>query len=90
MKRCNTTDLLHLNGEARRLGLNRQLDPDALDRLVDPGGWHVLSPVLVHDDDHVRCAVYVKLVNQEVPAMGFLDVTLDQFNGLIDAEAAAQ
>lgn len=93
MKVVNTPGLLELARAAERAGYNRQLDLKELRREVDPFGTHVLEAWMVHGhaagvqvEDHLRCKVYIKAKDQDLPAEAWLDVPFDRYNALADAE----
>lgn len=85
----DTKELLRLNDAAINAGYNRTLDPDALVKMVDIDGRHVVAPLLIHEnkggvrtDPHMRCSVMIKTTGSMTPFTAFLDIDLDAFNKL--------
>lgn len=80
---ANTSALKQLNRLAIKHELNRSLEPDWLERRLDPDGYHLLVLMLpFHNDaDHHRCMVMMKVKGQEEPVEGWLDVFDDDWHG---------
>lgn len=94
--RCaNTIDMLTLYGTARKLDLNRNLEPATVAAL-DTRGVHVLTLILVdHQADasrglpvHHRTSTLLKLRDSEKPHAVFLDVTDEQWQRLMTLREA--
>lgn len=88
----NTSDLMSLITEGNRLGLNRQLDADAVGSDADPRGVHVLSMLLPFHQaynpfpDHHRVQVYVKVKGSMEPVVAVMDITDEKWDRLTRAE----
>lgn len=82
----NTADMLHLIGEAKRHGFNRQMnevEPDTL----DPEGVHVSYFDMPHNEDfaavpHMRTLWYVKVRDTDEPVHGSLDIRNEEWRAL--------
>lgn len=89
----STAVLCALVDQGRQAGWGRVPD-DTWCEGLDPEGWHVLTPVIVHDDAdpfaeaavrgpaHVRCLVYAKTREQAEPQVTMLDVDVDRLREL--------
>lgn len=92
-KVVDTQGLKGLIHNAERAGLNRTLagiDPADF----DGNGFHIVTDVMWHDhaaglrvEPHLRCLVLVKVKGQEDPAHDYLDVSMEDFDLLPEAEA---
>lgn len=83
-----TRALRRLNEVAIANNYNRALTDDLIAR-ADPDGWHVLTPVLLHEHaagvsvaPHMRCQVLVAVKGDNLPALAWIDVTLDDLRAL--------
>lgn len=76
-----TPQLTALNDRAKERGYNRTLSARFL-QSIDPDGFHIVGFSFIHDDDHVRTLVLVKLRGKELPAHATLDIELDVFRDL--------
>lgn len=87
-----TSDLMSLIAEGNRLGLNRQLDADAVGKDADPRGVHVLGMLLPFHQaynalpDHHRVLVYVKVKGSTEPSVAVMDITDEKWDRLTRAE----
>lgn len=89
-----TTEVLkHLAQKAEKQGYNRQVTDEFL-RDLDPDGFHIVSQVLLHEHaagvqvaPHARCSVLAKAQGQDEPVEVFLDIPIDLFDLLPDAQA---
>jgi hypothetical protein len=82
-----TTNILKmLNEDAKNR--NRALDPKWLDEHVDPDGIHVLDRVLLHNDVEWRCRVFVKTKGSMEPQIGWIDISMKNWEHVIEADAA--
>lgn len=84
-----------LNKSAEEKGYNRQIADDALDRL-DPTGWNILYPVMLHEhaqgkvvDPHIRAKVLMKWEGITEPQPVMLDISMDAWDILPDAQKLA-
>jgi hypothetical protein len=87
-KIASTIDIIYIAKKAKKMKLNRQLPEKVIDQL-DSTGKHLLSEAMLHgDDSHVRCHVYLKLahLSSDQPAEGDIDIPLEMYNKLPDAE----
>jgi hypothetical protein len=87
-KIATTIDIIYIAKRAKKLKLNRQLPEKVIEQL-DSTGKHLLSQPMIHgDDSHVRCHVYLKLahLSSDQPAEGDIDIPLEMYNKLPDAE----
>jgi hypothetical protein len=87
VKVVDTPTLKRLCDKARRSRFNKLLDPKVQDKL-DPGGKHVLSHEMLHNDGQcVRAmCVLLKLSGRDEPLEGMLDFDLEGWNDLPEAE----
>jgi hypothetical protein len=83
MKVIDTPKLLTLHAEARKRNHSRFLAPGVVDRL-DPGGRHVISGTtcLVADGAAVRCLLFLKFKDRELPLEAWLDIVTDAYNAI--------
>jgi hypothetical protein len=68
---------------------NRQLSPDAVNDIVDEGGVHLVSSVMVHEhragracEPHLRCRLLIKAAGSLEPVEAWLDVDIESFAAL--------
>lgn len=89
--RCvNTVDMLTLYNTARKLNLNRNLEPATVTAL-DPDGVHALTMILVDHQayanrglpTHHRTSTLLKIRDVDKPLAVFLDVTDEQWRQLL-------
>lgn len=96
--RCaNTADMLTMYNTARKLDLNRNLEPATVAAL-DTQGVHVLTMILVdHQADssrqlptHHRTSTLLKIRDSGKPLAVFLDVTDEQWQRLLTLSEAKE
>lgn len=74
----NTDTLLDINRASRSLRFNRTLS-QAFTEKLDPQGMHVITFSFIHNDDHVRAMMIVKMRGTMEPAIATLDIELNTF-----------
>lgn len=73
-----TPALLKLNEMAQSRRYNRTFSK-AFTTKLDPEGVHIVAFSFVHNDDHIRAMLLVKLLDRVEPATATLDIELDTF-----------
>jgi len=86
VKTLDTDTLARLNRKAIRLKLNRAFDWKRLGPAIDPDGTHVIAWSMIHNDDHLRTYILLKMKGQDEPVNGFLDMTFEDYGKLPDHE----
>lgn len=85
----DTPTLLRLAKDGVKRDLNRQLDVAMLREFADPKGYHVLSPMIIHEhrageqyDPHLRCRALIKIKDQAEPERAIFDVMIGRYEEL--------
>ena len=72
----------------KKHGFNRRI-PDAVAAVLDPKGLSLVQSFIVHEhiagkpaEPHLRCGVFLKLIDQEDPYGEMIDVAMEDWDSL--------
>lgn len=81
----SSSQLQEIHRHSVKANFNRLLNDGVLKRL-EPQGKHLLCPRLIHEhrggeacEEHIRCEVYLAIQGKPDPAIGMLDIQMDDF-----------
>jgi hypothetical protein len=78
-----TPDLIELNRRAVKAKRNRSFI-DGIEDLLDPEGIHLVVMSMLHNDVEVRTQLLLKFTGREDPVPGWLDMSIEDFNQLLE------
>lgn len=89
VKVASTPDLLRLARVAQMRDYNRQIDPEWIEKYVDPHGAHIVEFLIPHEHAqgqevplHARCQILLKMTDSLRPMQVLLDIPIQEYNGL--------
>ena len=85
----NSDILEKVNQQAEAAGLNRSLTPEFFQN-VDKEGFHIATPVLVHEKSLLRIEVLAKMNGKTEPERVYLDMDRELYSKLPDTEEWAE
>lgn len=74
-----TKALRTINQHSVKSGYNRTFSPSGVDAL-DPLGNHLVGFTMVHNDDHLRAQLLLKVTGNDEPVHAFLDMSFEDFD----------
>jgi hypothetical protein len=74
----DTHTLLDINRASRSRHFNRTLS-QAFILKIDPDGKHIVTFSFIHNDDHIRAMMLVKMSDRMEPTVATIDIELDTF-----------
>lgn len=84
-----TNDVININTNSVKSGYNRTFSDEGVYAL-DPDGIHITGFTMIHNDDHMRVEMYLKVRNNDEPVVAFLDMSFEDYITTMTVEEACE